>query len=524
MKNILVYNCSGELDDITHLFPSERLGRIAAIAAHQGHAVRVIDRGSFAGLAHFGADFMTRLGGLTFRACPSDYNVIVEREADELLRHAPDLLFANLWQGSGFKFTFDLVRALRVRRPALRIYGVGQKVDWFGAHILNIPDQAFDGLVSGLGYATVAALCADRPPVEIPALIYARNGQGAQPRPVCINPDEYPEPLYDAARYPDVQAKIPVFTLTLSNQACPNRCAYCVRPANYGRQVVRRDIAAVLREMQTLVDAHGVTHFRIEDSTPPPRALTELARGILTSPLRGRVWLSAFSRVDANSQEDFTCLHDAGFVSLFFGIESLDESVLTRLDKGITVQGVRDTLMRAHAAGIRTVGSFIFPTPGETAATMACTLSRIAELKPCLDSALVLPAGVYPPTPWGEHPEQHGILLDPDFLEKVIIYPVKYLVPLRHWPPFPLRFDLMGKPAAQVSFEDIIDAQDAFLNVVRKELGIPGIPDYYFLIAHLLSAPAAETARGIVAQIMTRNYTALAGMFGLAAHASGERA
>jgi hypothetical protein len=516
MKRILAYNFSGELDDVTHLFPSERLGRVAAIAHRQGHAVTVIDRATLNGLAHFGAAFMEALGSLAFRDYTPAYTAAVETEAAALLAEAPDLLFMNLWHGTGFKFSFDLAVTLQRLAPKLPIVGIGQKVDWFGAHLLTLGEKAFDGLVTGLGYSAIDGLCAGKTLTELPGIRYLdSHGRPAGGPAAPIDPDDYPDPLYDANIYRDIDAKAPIYTLTLSNQACPNQCVYCIRPVNYGRAVRRRAIPRVIEEMQTLYATRGVTHFRIEDSTPPARALTELAEGILASPLRGRVFLSGFSRVDINSVENFDRLHEAGFVSLFFGIESLDAGVLKRLKKGISVAAVRDTLARAHAAGIHTVGSFIFPTPGETAATMANTLARIAEFKPFLDSALVLPAGVYPPTPWGERPEEFGILLDPDFLDKVIVYPVKYLVPLRHWPRFPLRFDLMGQPATEVTFEDIIGTQERFLNRVRKELGIPGVPDYYFTLAHLLGTSGAEAARQLVGLIMARDYPGLSQVLGL---------
>ena len=104
---------------------------------------------------------------------------------------------------------------------------------------------------------------------------------------------------------------------------------------------------------------------------------------------------------------------EAGILSLFFGLESLDDERLATLQKGFEYEAIRETLTRAHAAGIRTVGSFIFPTPGETEKSMQTTLAHLRELRPLLDSAVVLPAGVYPPTEWGVHPERYGIASTP---------------------------------------------------------------------------------------------------------------
>jgi radical SAM superfamily enzyme YgiQ (UPF0313 family) len=514
MKRVLIYNFSGELAEITHLFPSERLARIAAIAKDCGQSPTIIDRATFSGLEAFGADFMKHLGEMSYTDHDPVYDSRVQSEVDDLIALAPDLVFLNLWHGAGFKFSFDLARELRVRMPDLRIFGVGQKVDWFGKHILELEGQAFSGLIMGLGYAAVDSLCRGNPLPETPSLIYqAESGEITTGRHDLLNPDDYPAPLYDESVYHDIDHKIPVYTLILSNQACPNQCVYCIRPTNYGRVQQRREIAEVVREVKWLHENHGITHFRIEDSTPPPRALTELAEGLVASNLAGKVFFCAFSRVDSNGQENFELLHEAGFISLFFGIESLADEVLVRLSKGITVEEAGSTLERAHAAGIRTVGSFIFPTPRETETTMGLTLERIRELKGVLDSALVLAAGVYPPTPWGEAPEKYGIELADDYLERVIIYPVKYMLPLREWPPYPLTYDLMGHPASDVTFDDIVDVHERFVETIRNAFQIPGLPDYYFLLAHFLEKGALETAGEVVPLMMSRNYAGLAALF-----------
>lgn len=127
--------------------------------------------------------------------------------------------------------------------------------------------------------------------------------------------------------------------------------------------------------------------------------------------------------------------------------------------------------------------------PPEQAVTsvqrMENTLRRIRELEPFLDSVLALPAGVYPPTEWGRFPHKYGIQLKDNYISEFIVYPLKYQVPLRHWKPIPLSYDLMGKEASQVTFLDIVDAHDEFMARIRNDTGIPNIPDNYFLIADL---------------------------------------
>ena len=223
-------------------------------------------------------------------------------------------------------------------------------------------------------------------------------------------------------------------------------------------------------------------------------ALSSLAVAISASELCGEVALSAFSRVDVNSAEDFAVMRRAGILSLFFGLESLDDGMLVRLRKGTTYDAVRRTLAAAHGAGIFTVGCFIHPLPGETDASRDATLARIRELKPHLDSVLAVPAGIYPPTDWGRHPERYGIQLSANYLREAIIYPIKFEVPIERWRPFPFTYPLFGKTAERVTFADI---------------GILRVPDYYLLLADWKRRNPSDLAREIVGGIMRRDYEGL---------------
>ncbi len=507
MKKYLIYNLSGELDDICHLFPNERLGRIAAIIRQNGDQADIVDRANIADLVRLGPAYMKNLGDLPFYESNDLYRRELEAEAESLAAAGYAAVFLNLWHGTGFKFCFDLARELKSRRPGLKIYGVGQKVDWFKEHILALPGSAFDGLLTGLGFDGVRHLVQGGDIATCPSSVFRRaDGTISLQERAPVDVDDYPTACYDQATYPGIVDKIPVYTLTLSNQACPSRCTYCIRPENYGRSPIRRRIANVMAELRQLCFERNVHHIRIEDSTPPRGALTELAQAIVASDLNGKLKLSCFSRIDTNRGENFALMRQAGFQALFFGIETLDDENLLKIRKGTTFQGIGDTLKAAHDAGIRTVGSFIFPLPGETRQSMANTLARLRQIRPYLDSLLCLPAAIYPPTEWGRDPERYGFRLDDNYIETFLTYPLKYLLPLKHWPPAPFRYSVMGKPADAIEFSEILDIYQEFMATVQNELKLPFIPDYYYLLADLAGQDSLSTTAGLVQLMINRDY------------------
>ncbi len=514
MTRVLVYNMSGELDDLSHLFPNERLARLGSVLRSGGAEAVVWDRANLQDLTRIGAAAMDNLGDLGFTETNDLHQAQVDLEAKEILAGGFDVVLLNLWHGSGFKFTADLARALRAGRSSIRLYGVGQKVDWFKEHILDLPGNALDGLVTGLGYNAAARIAEAGHLTPGPnAILDGPDGPRIWDK-APFQVDDFPDPSYAPEHYRGIEAKLPIYPITLSNQACPNYCRFCLRPDNYGRENIPRNVDRVFAELRHLYDAHGVRHFRVEDSTPPAGTMTRLARKILDSPMAGEVRLSGFSRVDTNSEEDFEVLREAGVLALFFGIESMDPETLTAFGKGFTPEQVRSTVEAVHGAGIATVGSFIYPAPGQTRAQLERNLEGIGRLRGILDSLIALPAGIYPPTEWGRHPARYKIELEEDFIAKAAIFPIKHMQPMHLWPDPPFRYEVLGKPAAEVRFSDIIAAFEDFLGVVREDMGFPGMPDYYYLLADLVGRPPAAAFPEMIRHMVGRDYPGLASLFG----------
>jgi|GEM_PF-1661114 len=510
MHHVLIYNFSGELDDVSYLFPNERLGRLAAVLAAGGCRVQIVDRANLDDLVAIGRDYLKCLGDLDFAGSAPMHVAQVRAEAERLLASGPDTLLLNLWHGTGFKFSLDLARALKAARPGLQIIGIGQKVDWYREHVLGLADTGLDGLITGLGYDVARHLAAGGT-LSAAHNTVTREATGVAVRPIReVDVSDYPVADYAPAVYTTIAGKVPVYPIVLSNQACPNACVFCVRRANYGQVNLRRSTAAVVAEIEALHRERGVRHFRIEDSTPPGQALSELAQALLDRGLAGSCRFSGFSRVDSTGREDFPLLRAAGVQALFFGIESLDDDMLARLRKGTDYGAIRATLQAAHESGIRTVGSFIFPLPGETRRSLETTLARLREIRPFLDALVAGPAGVYPHTDWGEHPEQYGITLAPDYLQRAITYPVKYLLPFRLWPPLPYAYSAPAPgedTAARVPFTE---AYERFMAYVRSELRLPGIPDYYYLLADLMGQDPMVSTQSLVRLMVERDYAGLA--------------
>jgi Radical SAM superfamily len=541
MDQYLIYNFSGEIDDLSHLFPNERLAQIAAIIQTGGGQATIRDRGNVRSLSELappkwkrsiaawaGKPLFAKLSrnqkitkfeklfyGLPLKQVSEsmthdldrNYVHFMAREATQIAAEGYKAIFLNLWQG-GFDESMFLAESIKGLAD-IPIYAIGQRVDWFQEAILE-HYPALDGIILGLGYDTIRRMVSGEPFESLSNVAWRNDADEVVSAERCIvEVTDLPRPTYDPAVYENMEELLPLIHISLSNQACPNRCAFCPRPANYGYDIRRKPVEEVVDEVEELVN-QGYRYFRLADSTPPPGILTDFARGIVERGLHEKgVQFTAFSRVDQNREEDFALLRKAQFRSLFFGLESLDDIGLERIRKGFTYQDAKDTLERIHEHGFFVVGSLIFPLPNETEESRETTLNRLREISPMLDSILIQPAGVYPTSDWGKTPDEFGILVDEEYVSKLMNYPVKFIVPMRFWPPFPFSYPLMGKPAEEVTFDDIRVVYEDFSRMVWEELGICNVQDYTLLVASMLGDDPYKFTDRVKEVLVTRNYAAI---------------
>jgi len=70
----------------------------------------------------------------------------------------------------------------------------------------------------------------------------------------------------------------------------------------------------------------------------------------------------------------------AGCSRIYFGIESGVQEILDRLNKGIRLQQIRDTIETTRSLGIRALGFFLVGAPGETRETFQQTVKFAKSL------------------------------------------------------------------------------------------------------------------------------------------------
>lgn len=230
-----------------------------------------------------------------------------------------------------------------------------------------------DALEAGAALAGLPGVVAREPGRPLPGVLRAAD-LGALPLPTYTG-------LPIAAYWcPDARRR-PMVTM-MTTRGCPHACAFCSSTGLLGKKVRAVPVPMVLDELERLVVEHGVREVSFTDDvfTIRRRRLLALCRGMVERGL-DLSWF-ANARADQVDPELAEAMAHAGCHQLYLGIESGDQGILDRVNKGTTVERLVEGAEVLRAAGIdRSVG-FVLGLPGETDATVAKSIQLAQRIAP----------------------------------------------------------------------------------------------------------------------------------------------
>lgn len=198
--------------------------------------------------------------------------------------------------------------------------------------------------------------------------------------------------VYNPTRY-RFQHVYPVF----ASRGCPFNCTFCM-PLHTRKHRIR-SIDNILDEIERLNRTLGAERIYFEDSLFCSKIdwFMQFCDKYTQRGLHKKVQWGFETRIDTASAEMFKMAKRAGCIYTFFGVESGNETVLRRANKGYTKDLIIDTVMSAKQAGIDEVNaSIVLGLPFETRKSIEETLKLVEHL-PC-DTININILDVYPET------------------------------------------------------------------------------------------------------------------------------
>jgi anaerobic magnesium-protoporphyrin IX monomethyl ester cyclase len=182
-----------------------------------------------------------------------------------------------------------------------------------------------------------------------------------------LKPGELPVPDFDDLpldRYITGHLTLPL----LSSRGCYwGKCEFCHHGMVYGEKYGAYEAETVLATIEHYAARHGVSHFAFNDEAIPPKIARRMGHIFPAAAETSWAFTGLIKFENFYEKEDFANLHHIGFRSLYVGLESASERVLTLMRKSNKQSTIARNLADATAAGIWMHCFLFFGFPGETA-------------------------------------------------------------------------------------------------------------------------------------------------------------
>lgn len=199
-----------------------------------------------------------------------------------------------------------------------------------------------------------------------------------------------------------------------SSRGCPHSCKFCYNLAFNQRCWRSYDATVVVNQIDKFWHRFGfkVVDFYEDNFFANKRRVEEICQGLIDRKIDIN-WY-ATCRFDYFSKYDtsfLSLLRKSGCYRLAFGAESGDEEILSKIEKGISIEQILITVKKCKEFDITPVISFIFAFPGETEGNRKHTFILIDKIINIYDKAEINGIFMYTPfpgTPLYQEAIQHG--------------------------------------------------------------------------------------------------------------------
>lgn len=217
---------------------------------------------------------------------------------------------------------------------------------------------------------------------DVPGLIYKENGQ-VKMTPYDNDPkfDDYPNParhLLPNDLYAEFTTERKNFTVMVTSKGCPNACLFCEAGHTAHNPRSPETVLNEIKECYTKYNIREIDFFDYDFCIDRKR-VEAICDGIIKDDI-DIAW-ACRTRVDYVDESLLRRMKEAGCSRIYFGIESGIQEMLDRLNKGISLQQIRNSIEATKGVGIKALGFFLVGSPGETRESFRSTVKFAKSLK-----------------------------------------------------------------------------------------------------------------------------------------------
>lgn len=220
-------------------------------------------------------------------------------------------------------------------------------------------------------------------------IAFQQNGEvhKTPKRPVRKNLDDFPIPAWDLVNvgaYKKIwsESKYPFHLNIATTRGCPFKCNWCAKPI-YGNRYNSRSPEHVVQEIKLLKKEFNTDYFWMCDDIfgLKPGWVQEFNKKLEVAGLKIRYKIQ--SRADLLVKEDtIEALAKSGCYEVWLGAESGSQGILDAMDKGTTLEEIKESTQKLKRHGIRVAYFLQFGYLGESKTDIQKTVEMIKKNQP----------------------------------------------------------------------------------------------------------------------------------------------
>jgi len=205
--------------------------------------------------------------------------------------------------------------------------------------------------------------------------------------------------------------------ILFASRGCPHRCAFC----SLGRKVYRvRSPKDIVDEMEFYKNEFGVKSIQVYDdefigmSHKQNEWVEEICDEVIERNLHRSLTFLIQGRCSQFVElETLKKMRKAGFVWIWWGVESGSQKILDSIHKDIKIENIIKDFSLAKEAGIKSMMFIMVGFPGETKDDIKLTARIIKKVKP--DEVRIHILSPYPGSELRKYFEEHDLLETTDY-------------------------------------------------------------------------------------------------------------
>ena len=188
----------------------------------------------------------------------------------------------------------------------------------------------------------------------VPNLIHLEDEKVIRnPKSEALPYEELVCPTFDQLPLEKYLMPYPVLPYMSSRGCYWGKCTFCTHSFIYDSHYRKENEVRVAEELDHLSKKYKTKYFTFSDEAISPNAFNRMSKEILKRGVEMRsLGMLKFESSEKETPELFDDIYRAGFLMLFFGLESANDRILSVIDKGCDQETERAVLKHSSEAGI----------------------------------------------------------------------------------------------------------------------------------------------------------------------------